>query len=173
MPRKPTDCPLERERRRKLQREASARYRSRNPELDLSRSREYEKTKRPGYNEANKERIRERRREHRLRNIDSIKEYQKQWRAENKAVKLHHSRLYEARKLGATPKWLSETEHLHIKCIYEVAAMRNRESDDSWHVDHVVPLRGKEVCGLHVPWNLRVIRAEENLKKGNRLESIV
>lgn len=35
-------------------------------------------------------------------------------------------------------------------------------------LDHIIPLRHPEVCGLHVPWNLRVVKRETNLKKGNR-----
>jgi 5-methylcytosine-specific restriction endonuclease McrA len=67
-----------------------------------------------------------------------------------------------------TPKWLSNVDKLKIKCLYQVAAMYSRESDEAWHVDHIVPLQGENVSGLHVPWNLRVIPGTDNMRKNNR-----
>jgi hypothetical protein len=58
-----------------------------------------------------------------------------------------------------TPKWAN------LERIREVYASRIPGE----HVDHIIPIRGETVCGLHVENNLRVISAEENLRKSNKL----
>lgn len=75
-----------------------------------------------------------------------------------------------SQKLNATPKWLTPEQLTQIEYLYWLSRDLEIVSGQKYHVDHEVPLRGKKVCGLHVPWNLRVIPAEINLSKGNRYE---
>lgn len=70
-----------------------------------------------------------------------------------------------ARKLNATPSWANS---FFIEEAYDLAKRRTKMFRFVWHVDHIVPLRGKTVCGLHVENNLRVIPAIQNQKKNNR-----
>ena len=69
----------------------------------------------------------------------------------------------------ATPEWLTWAERQEMTEMYKrVAGTKRRRKKLS--VDHIVPLRGKNVCGLHVPWNLQIIPLLDNQRKKNRHE---
>jgi len=72
-----------------------------------------------------------------------------------------------ARLLKAMPIWLSKDQLAQINELYTACAKLSALGDPH-HVDHIVPLQGKLVCGLHVPWNLQILKASENISKGNR-----
>lgn len=104
-----------------------------------------------------------------LRASDRYRQWRKAYRAraEVKAAAAAAAMARRACLLNATPPWVDPRALL---AIYEERARIERETGIPHHVDHIVPLQGEGVCGLHVPWNLRVIPARENLRKGNRLE---
>lgn len=98
------------------------------------------------------------------------------------SMRKHRSQLSESERLStwrrqradrraainkAKPKWLTGSQKAHIKRTYRLAQIISEETNKKYHVDHIIPLRGDNICGLHVPWNLRVIPAESNLQKGN------
>lgn len=101
-------------------------------------------------------------------NRETLRENLRRWKKKNKGKVNAETARRHAAKMQRTPPWLSESDKLRMRCIYEVCAMRNRESDIQWHVDHIVPMQGETVSGLHVPWNLRVIPAVDNMRKNNR-----
>jgi hypothetical protein len=74
-----------------------------------------------------------------------------------------------AMKLKATPSWLTDEHIKQMESLYIKRDELRLEDGIIYHVDHVVPLISETVCGLHVPWNLQVITASDNLTKGNRV----
>jgi hypothetical protein len=74
-----------------------------------------------------------------------------------------------AAKLQATPKWLTREQRKQIRQLYQQSRLLTELSGEAHTVDHIVPLRGETVCGLHVPWNLRIIPRLENCLKKNKL----
>lgn len=78
------------------------------------------------------------------------------------SISLAATRRRQCRKIRATPPWV---DHSEINKIY-----LNRPK--GYEVDHIVPLRGKTVCGLHVPWNLRYLPKTENCRRPRHWDNI-
>ena len=96
-----------------------------------------------------------------------------------KYVLLHRSKwphkhaAIEARRRAAkfqrTPKWLTNSDWIEIKWAYKIAADMTKKYKKDFHVDHIIPLQGKNISGLHCPQNLQIIPGRLNESKGNRL----
>lgn len=84
----------------------------------------------------------------------------------NKSKFAAQVRKRQADKIKATPAWANLKE---IEKFYELRIKLTAETGVKHHVDHIIPLRGKYVCGLHVHTNLQVIPAEVNLSKSNHM----
>ena len=94
------------------------------------------------------------------------------WRIKNKqnplflAKRTASQMKRQVAKLNATPSW---TDIKAIQDHYIFAKYLEELSGTKFHVDHIVPLKGKNVCGLHVEYNLQVLPAKENISKSNKL----
>ena len=103
-------------------------------------------------------------------NTQKIKDSVRRWGKNNPVKILVATRKQQAKRLMRCPKWLTSDDHWMIQQAYELAALRTKVFGFSWHVDHIVPLQGKLVSGLHVPHNLQVIPGIENVRKANYFE---
>jgi hypothetical protein len=97
------------------------------------------------------------------------RQYQDTWKANNTLWVRADTKARRRKHREATPPWLSAKQKAEIREMYKTAITMTRITGEQYVVDHIVPLRSEVVCGLHVPWNLRVITREENLKKSNKL----
>jgi 5-methylcytosine-specific restriction endonuclease McrA len=122
---------------------AAKKYYARNREVVIARS-----AARPP------EEKRRNRAEYKDRNVDVV-------RADTSVRKRRHRE--------ATPAWITKQERIQMRALYVQARKLTEITGEQYVVDHIVPLRGETVCGMHVPWNLRVITQEENLQKSNKL----
>ena len=135
------------------------------------------------YYEQNKEILLEK-----ARNSEKRKKYSAKRYRENKDAILAKTRAYAVSPRGkalnarrqshrnrrlahAQPKWLSEYQIEEMNNLYWLAQDLKMVSGQVYHVDHIVPLQGKNICGLHVPWNLQILPADVNLRKSNKMET--
>jgi hypothetical protein len=77
-----------------------------------------------------------------------------------------------AQKRMATPKWLTKDHLKKIESIYLLRDLYSLFVGKKHEVDHIVPLKSGSVCGLHVPWNLRIITQFENRSKSNKFTEL-
>lgn len=101
----------------------------------------------------------------RAKNPERVKAWARSRQKEHLAEYAAQRALRRARTLRATPAWANL---FFIEEAYHLAKLRSEATGIEWHVDHIVPLQSKRVCGLHVENNLRVIPAFNNRSKGNR-----
>ena len=127
---------------------------------------QFKKQRRKVYNEASRKQTKRWREE----NHEAYRKYGKRWREENQDKRNAGVAKYRAAKLQRTPRWLTKDQLDEIETFYTVALAFRLFTGLTYHVDHIVPLQGKNVSGLHVPWNLRVIPETDNLKKSNLFE---
>lgn len=94
----------------------------------------------------------------------------KEWEKNNRKARKDIKERYKMSLLSSCPSWLSEEQKEEILKIYRLAGLLTEITDIRHEVDHVTPLQGKSVCGLHVSWNLQVIPKRENCKKRNKFD---
>ena len=128
--------------------------------------REEVKDKKNEWYEANKEQVMD---AAKTRPIEVKREYQKTWKERNTTWVRADTKARRRKHREATPSWLTTKEKAEIRQLYQIAITMSKTTGEQYVVDHIIPLRGEDVCGLHVPWNLRVITQEENLKKSNKI----
>ena len=141
------------------------------------------------YRKANREKLNTQLKEWRSTRMEKVRADNRAWyednkekrrliyRASNKAwaeankdkLNAKHAKR-RAAKLNRTPSWLTKEDLGKIESIYKEAQKLREETGEEWHVDHIIPLQGENISGLHVPDNLQVIRAKENTSKQNRYE---
>lgn len=141
------------------------------------------KAKAKAFRDANKEKIKARRKTYWDSNKEKVNARNKAYKKANREKILATNKVYRERhpekiaslkakrrasKLCRTPPWLNPIQLAEIESFYIERDIMVKLTGNQYHVDHIVPLQGDNISGLHVPWNLQVLTAYDNTSKGNR-----
>lgn len=99
------------------------------------------------------------------RNKEKVSKTHSVWKKLNSEKVASYASQRRARELNASPSWLTPEQKNEILYMYWLARDLRLTTGENYHVDHIIPLQGKGVCGLHVPWNLQILPAYLNLRK--------
>lgn len=130
----------------------SKNYYVQNKEIILNKEKEYRKN--------NSEKIKARSKLYRANNTNKIQEYKKLYQNTENYKSTHRAKkkAYKKRVRQSTPEWVNMEDIINFY----------KNCPEGHHVDHIVPLKGKNISGLHVLWNLQYLTAEDNIKKSNK-----
>lgn len=133
---------------RQKAREANRRWMKKNAESELARKQEY-----------------------RLNNPEKELLRHKRWREQNRGSANAQDAKRRSSLVSRTPNWLTAEDLEQIGLVYMYTSAWSAATKTDHQVDHIVPLQGAHVSGLHVPWNLQILTAKENARKNNRMTS--
>jgi len=170
------EIPMGTDSRRERRREYNERYVSKNPDkrkqsLDAYNNKAETKERVAQWHKDNADRVTASRKKWYEKNKELVFQKAREFAKQNPEWKAAHCAKRRSRKLRALPPWISAEQLAEIEVFYKAAKAKFKETGIPHHVDHIVPLQGKRVSGLHVPWNLQVISASENSKKSNHYEN--
>ena len=116
----------------------------------------------------NTEKAKDTRAKYREIHSERVATMRKNWEKANKDRRVYISAKYRAKRLQRTPKWLTNDDHTWMSWYYLQAQRLTEITGIKHEVDHIYPLQGSNLSGLHVPWNLQILTKTENATKGNR-----
>lgn len=108
-------------------------------------------------------------RSYRAANREKLALVNKEWRAKNRSWARAASTARKSAVKKATPSWMDSLDNAQIASFYMLAQASRNATKQDFHVDHIMPIKGENSCGLHVPWNLQVLPALDNMSKKNKL----
>ena len=120
------------------------------------------------YRKENAHKLREYFQEYHLLNKELKVRRACEWQKQNSGKANANKKLNELKRAKRFPAWLTKEQLDEIAAIYKLAANKSKSEGIEYHVDHIIPLNGKLVSGLHIPSNLQIITKEENLTKQNK-----
>lgn len=121
----------------------------------------------------NPEKMRLKRERYLTKHPGNAQTFCKDWKVRNPHKVLASNSIRRAEKLQRTPAWLTTSDLTEMAWAYQLCSERTHLTGTDHHVDHIVPLKGKYMSGLHVPANLRIVTANLNLSRPKNIKPFV